>query len=114
VSYHLSAVERGGRWIAHAVHHDTGRRFGIDCAGETRSEAIDRLTRWLAWQSDHDAALLGLQSAERAYHRAVASSFSNRQDAPAAIEIKRKSLEALDAARVLLDHVRSRQPEQSS
>jgi hypothetical protein len=65
-----------------------------------------------AWQKEHAAALAELQEAQRAYHRAVAATaFQGAAEEPPAEEMRRASLEALDAARVRLDGVRARKPE---
>ena len=65
-----------------------------------------------AWQREHAAALAELQDAQRAYHRAVASTaFQGAADEPTAEEMRRSSLEALDAARLRLDEVRGRRPQ---
>ena len=110
--YRLVAVERAGRWIAHAVREDTREPFGIDCSGPTRDDAIGRLSAWLVWQSDHAAAIESLQIAERAYHRAVAgSAFANPSEGPTPLELQKESLAAVEAARVRLDAIRARQPE---
>jgi len=67
--------------------------------------------RFAAWQREHAAALAELQDAQRAYHRAVASTaFQGAADEPTAEEMRRAALEALDAARVRLDEVRGRRP----
>ncbi len=111
VRYRLSAVERDGQWIAHAVGDDTGEPFGIECAGPGEQEAIARLTRWLEWQAEHTAALADLQDAERAYHRTIAgSAFASPSEGPSAIEMQKESLEALETARVRLDEIRARRP----
>src|SRR4051812_10212615 len=112
VRYRLVTVERDGQWIAHAERVDTGDRFGIECGGANETEAADRLTRWLEWQSEHTAALDALQSAEHAYHRTIAgSAFANPTEGPTAIEMQKESLAELEAARVRLDDVRARKPE---
>jgi hypothetical protein len=112
VRYRILTVERDGQWIAHAERVDTGDRFGIECGGSTQNGASDRLERWLAWQSEHRAALEALQSAEDAYHRAIAgSAFADPAEEPTAIEMQRESLAALEASRVRLDEVRARKPE---
>ena len=68
--------------------------------------------RWLEWQREHAAALEALQQAQRAYHRTIAgSAFASPTEGPSAIELQKESLEALEAARVRLDEIRSRQPE---
>jgi len=113
VRYRIVAVERGGHWTAHAEREGTGRPFGIECTGATEDEAVDRLRRWLDWQSEHAAALVELQAAERNYHRTVAAAVGGQADAPA-IAAKAETLRALDAARSNLDHIRSRKPEQSA
>jgi hypothetical protein len=64
------------------------------------------------WQREHAAALEELQDAQRAYHRTVAATaFPGTADEPSAEEMRRASLEALDAARIKLDEVRARRPE---
>ena len=91
---------------------DTGDRFGIECAGASEADAVDRLTRWLEWQSEHTAALEALQRAEHAYHRTIAgSAFASPTEGPSAIELQKESLEQVEAARVRLDEVRARKPE---
>jgi hypothetical protein len=112
VSYRFVAVERDGHWVAHAEQADSGRPFGIDCTGATEEQAIDRLRRWLEWQSEHAAALLALQAAERVHHRTVAAALANRT-AEGSRRAK-ETLDALDAARVQLDRTRSRKPENDS
>ena len=63
------------------------------------------------WQREHSAALAELQDAQRAYHRVVATTaFQGAAEEPSAEEMRRVSLEALDAARVRLDEVRARRP----
>jgi hypothetical protein len=110
--FRISAVERGGEWLAHAVVADSGDRFGMECAGATKLEAIDRVARWLDWQHEHSAALEALQQAERAYHRTIAgSAFANPSEGPTAIELQKESLEQVEAARARLDEIRTRRPE---
>ena len=110
--YRLIATERDGQWIAHAEREDTGKPFGIACAGPTGDDAIGRLTAWLSWQSEHAAALDSLQTAERAYHRTVAgSAFANPSEGPTALELQKESLDAVESARVRLDEVRAQKPE---
>jgi hypothetical protein len=111
-AYRLTADQRDGRWIAHAERSDDGRRFGIECAGETETGATARLAAWLEWQHEHAAALDALQHAERDYHRTLAgAAFANPSEGPSPIEIQKESLEALEAARVRLDEIRARKPE---
>jgi hypothetical protein len=65
-----------------------------------------------AWHREHAAALADLQDAQRAYHRAVATTaFQGAADEPSAEEMRRVSLETLDAARIKLDEVRARRPD---
>ena len=108
----IVCVEREGRWLAHAVHEDTGHPFGIECAGATEQDASDRLRRWLEWQHEHAEALEALQQAQRGYHRTIAgSAFANPTEGPTAVELQRDALEAVEAARVRLDEVRARKPD---
>jgi hypothetical protein len=114
VHYRVACAQRDGRWLAHAVQADSGDLFGVECAGASEAEAIDRLTRWLTWQSEHAAALTALQQAERAYHRTIAgSAFANPTEGPTPIEMQRESLEAVEVARTRLDEIRARRPEAS-
>jgi hypothetical protein len=108
----LEASERDGSWLARAARDDNGDPFGIEWAGATEAEAIDRLTRWLEWQREHTDALDALQQAERAYHRTVAgSAFASPTEGPTPIELQKESLDAVEAARVRLDEVRERRPQ---
>jgi hypothetical protein len=108
----LRASERDGRWYARAEREDNKDPFGIECAAATEEAAVARLTAWLEWQAEHAAALNALQQAERAYHRTIAgSAFANPSEGPGAIELQKESLKAVEAARVHLDEVRTRQPE---
>ena len=111
MNYRIVCVEREGQWLAHAERPDSGDPFGIECAGATRDEATARLTEWLAWQSEHSAALEALQQAEHAYHRTIAgSAFASPIEGLSALEMQKESLDALEAARVRLDEVRARKP----
>ena len=66
---------------------------------------------WLAWQREHSAALEALQQAQRAYHRTIAgSAFASATEGPSAIDMQKESLDAVEAARVRLDDIRTRQP----
>ena len=108
----ILCAQHDGRWVAHAVSEDTGHPFGIECSGATEREAIERLTQWLDWQSEHAAALDRLQQAERAYHRTIAgSAFANPTEGPTPLELQRDALAAVEAARIRLDEVRERKPE---
>lgn len=67
---------------------------------------------WRAWQREHAAALEALQQAQRAYHRTIAgSAFASVSEGPSAAEIQKESLDAVEAARVRLDEIRSRKPD---
>ena len=112
MGYRIIAIERDGQWVARAEQEHTGQPFGIECAAASQSEAIDRLSRWLDWQSEHAAALEALQTAERAYHRTITgSAFASALEDPSPIEIQKESLAALEGARLRLDEIRARKPE---
>ena len=67
--------------------------------------------KFAAWQREHATALAELQEAQRGYHRSVAATaFQAAADEPSAEEMRRASLDALDAARLRLDEVRARKP----
>ena len=111
MSVRIVANERGGQWIARALD-EAGRPFGIECAGATEHDAVDRMIRWIEWQREHAEALEALQTAERAYHRTIAgSAFANPTEGPTALELQKESLDAVEAARVRLDEIRARKPE---
>ena len=110
----ILCAERDGRWVAHAVREDTGHPFGIECAGATERDAIEQLTRWLEWQREHAAALDELQQAERAYHRTIAgSAFASPTEGPTPLELQRDALAAVEAARIRLDEIRARKPDET-
>ena len=112
VSVRVVAIEREGRWVAHAEREETARPLGIECIGDTETDAVESLCRWLEWQYEHQTALEGLQAAERAYHRTIAgSAFARPKEGPSAAELQKESLDLLEAARVRLDDVRARKPE---
>jgi hypothetical protein len=112
MSYRIGTCERDGQWIAEARRDDTGDPFGIECAGATEADAVARLTAWLDWQREHAAALEALQEAEQAYHRTIAgSAFLSASEGPSATEVQKESLDAVEAARLRLDEVRARKPE---
>jgi len=69
---------------------------------------------FVQWQREHAAALERLQEAQRVYHRTVAATaFQGTTEEPSAEEMRRASLEALDAARIRLDEVRARRPQRT-
>jgi hypothetical protein len=110
--YRLVASQRDGQWVAVAERAGTGEWFGIECAGASEADAVDRLARWLEWQSDHTAALAALQRAEHAYHRTIAgSAFASPTEGPSAVELQKESLAQVEEARVRLDDIRGRKPE---
>jgi hypothetical protein len=109
--FEITATLRGGRWTAQAVRPGSADRFGIECTGDSETDAIGRLERWLVWQSEHAAALEALQHAEQAYHRTLAgSAFTSPVEGFAAVELQKDSLDQVEAARVRLDEVRARRP----
>ena len=72
----------------------------------------DPIETFAQWQREHASALEELQEAQRAYHRTVAATaFQGAADEPSAEEMRRASLEVLDAARIKLDEVRARRPQ---
>ena len=67
--------------------------------------------QFVEWQREHIAALEELQDAQRAYHRTIAATaFPAPAEEPSSEEMRRTSLEALDAARTKLDAIRARRP----
>jgi hypothetical protein len=64
---------------------------------------------WLDWQQEHTQALSALQEAQHAYHRAIAGS-AFAADGLEAVDAQKEALRVLEAARIHLDEVRSRQP----
>jgi hypothetical protein len=104
--------EQDGGWVAHAERDDTGDQFGIELTADNESEVAGRLTRWLEWQNRHAAALESLQTAQNAYHRTLAgSAFASPTEGPAALELQKESLAAVEAARIRLDEIRSQKPD---
>jgi hypothetical protein len=71
---------------------------------------------WQRWQREHQEALAALQEAQHAYHRTVAGgAFAGVADGPTVAEnaeMQQGSLEALEAARLRLDEVRARKPDE--
>ena len=112
IAYRLSAKQRDGQWFAHAERADTGNQFGTEHGGASEADAIERLARWLEWQTEHAAALEALQQAEQEYHRTIAgSAFASPTEGPSAVEMQKESLEQVEAARIRLDEIRARKPE---
>ena len=98
--------------MARAFRDDNGDPFGIECAAPTKDEAVSRLTRWLDWQREHAAALEALQQAERAYHRTIAGgAFVGPVEGSEVAELQAEALDAVEAARIRLDEVRTLKPE---
>ena len=111
VTFRLTSEARPDGWIARADLAATGERFGIECAGTSEVEALDRLRAWLEWQQEHAAALETLQRAEHSYHRAVVGgAFGASSEGLPVAETSQASLDDVDAARVRLDEVRARKP----
>jgi hypothetical protein len=109
--YRLVASARDESWTAHALIPESGKRFGIECAGATESAAIDRLALWLEWQDVHAEALKALQEAERAYHRIVTgNAFANDEAGATASGAQRDALSAIEGFRIRLDDIRARRP----
>src|SRR5947209_7748410 len=107
----LVTVQRDGAWHVHAERVDTGDQYGPDVGGDSESEAVMRLERWLEWQNEHASALEALQRAENAYHRTIAgSAFVSPTEGPSAVELQKDALDALEAARVRLDDIRAQKP----
>jgi hypothetical protein len=110
-TYDLTTTELNGRFTAYAVRGDLRERFGVEASGASEAEALDKLSRWLQWQYEHTQALAALQQAERAYHRAMGdAAFAIARDLHAP-DGSKASLEAVDAARVVLDELRAQRPQ---
>jgi hypothetical protein len=108
-SYRLLTREQSGSFVAYACRGESPERFGVETTAASADEAMAKLTRWLEWQHQHTEALDQLQEAERAYHRTIAgAAFTDDQVGPDAA--KKQALDAVTAARNLLDDVRARRP----
>lgn len=71
--------------------------------------------RWLEWQAEHGAALAALQTVERAYHRLIANrAFASPADLASSDEAVRTALQAIEKARVKLDEIRARKPDDAT
>jgi hypothetical protein len=113
-SYSVVAERRASDWLARAQRADNGDPFGVECAGASEGEATTRMVLWLEWQSEHASALDSLLQAERVYHRLVAgTAFSAAADRATPTELHNDALDAVEAARIRLDDIRSRRPEQT-
>jgi len=109
--YRLRVEQRTDGWTAQAERRENGERFGPEIAGASESDAVERAWAWLGWQAEHARALETLQQAERAYHRAIAgTAFAAPTEHPAAGDLQRELLDAVDAARRELDRIRARNP----
>jgi hypothetical protein len=109
-TYDVTAVERDGRWIAEARKAPSGMRIGPPSSAATADEAVARLVRWLEWQREHEDALMALQAAEQAYHRAIAGSVFASGLAEAT-EVQHEGLQRIEEARLRLEDIRQSQPE---
>ena len=105
--FDLELRQQGGQWTAEARSADTGAPVGPPCVAPTAEQATERLTRWLAWQQEHTAALERLQEAERAYYRLVTGSAFVASEIS---DLQHDALQQHDDARRALDEVRVRQP----
>ena len=109
--YRLRVERRADGWTAQAERREDGARFGPEIVGATEGDAVERAWAWLGWQAGHARALEALQQAERAYHRAIAgTAFAAATDSPAAGDLQRDLLDAVDTARRELDRIRARNP----
>ena len=110
--YRIRTQQRDGEWLAQAEDADSGNRFGVEYSAPAEEAAVQKMARWLEWQGEHAAALQALQTAEHAYHRTIAgSAFVSPTEGPTALELQKESLDKVEAARLRLDEVRSRQPQ---
>ena len=109
-AYRLRVERRADGWTAQAERVEDGARFGPEIAGATEADAAERAWAWLGWQAEHARALDTLQQAERAYHRAIAGTAFAATESPAAGDLQRDLLDAVDTARRELDRIRARNP----
>jgi hypothetical protein len=109
-TYSIDVIERQGKWCAEARQAPSGMRMGPTATAATAEEAVAQLQRWLAWQREHQEALTALQTAQQAYHRAIAgSAFSS--GLAEATELQHEALQKIEEARLRLEDVRQAQPE---
>jgi hypothetical protein len=109
-AYTVTATESAGVWVAEARRGPTGMRIGPPSRAAGAEEAIARLTRWLEWQRDHEAALAALQVAEHEYQQTIAgSAFSS--GLAEATEMQHECLRRVEQTRLHLEGVREAQPE---
>ena len=106
----IDSAEREGRWVANAVREDTGDPFGVECAGASAREAVERLTRWLEWQSEHTAFECSAARRAGVPPEIAGGAFANSAEGPT-VEMQRDALEAVEATRIRLDAIRARKPE---
>jgi hypothetical protein len=106
----FDAVQCDGLWQVRVRTAD-GASVGPVFADVDRRCAVDRATRWLAWQQTHAAKLRDLQEAERLYHRTIARrAFASSSEEAAARAERVDALRRLEQARLALDEVRARRP----
>jgi hypothetical protein len=105
--YRIRTSDQGGVWTGCVERADTGDRFGLECSGSSAAEVTGRLTGWLTWQHEHMTALAALQSAERAYHRAIAAAAFDGATDPTTSVLQRQSLAELEAATEQLNRTRA-------
>jgi hypothetical protein len=109
LGYRVQLTEDEGIWVATARRLDTGDAFGPPVPADDAHEAADLLARWIEWQHAHTLALTALQSAESAYHRLAAETFSSPDDTEARTA-RRSALAQIDDLRQQLDQVREQRP----
>ena len=109
-TYDVTTIERDGSWIAEARKAPSGMRMGPSATAGTADEAVARLVRWLEWQRNQEDALTALQTAEQAYHRAIAGS-GFASGLAEATEIQQEALQRIEEARLRLEEIRQSQPE---
>ena len=74
----------------------------------------EKSSAWIAWQREHQQALEALQDAERAYHRTISgSAFASPTEGPSAVELQKEALHRLEEARLRLDRIRRRMPDEN-
>src|SRR4051794_39145391 len=110
--YRILTARRGPDWLARAEQIDSGDPFGIECAGASESDSVERMKWWLEWQHEHATALECLQQAEQVYYRTVASgALATASLDSASLELRIEALAAVESARLRLDDIRLRRPD---